>query len=402
MERLLTVEFGPSRSKRFGRAVAEAESGAGDCSEVEPGRYRVRFVLGEDAAAYTGLARLLERVRHWRATEVYWDGELVSAFTPKRWPSVPPSSSRRSGPAASTSATGSCPAARSAPCSTPNERSGTSWARTRRGTSSRSPSAPSFAPCSPGNSRPASTKTSMSQTSHQNTGERPRVTNRQAETPSRGAKKAAPHNGDGLLGARRVLDAAERPVGSEPLTHGTPERGIELRVARPYPGECTGVVVAVGQRVDVDAPDHVAARWIEHRVREPRAVAEVVGVSQQVCPVLVRRHRSRPLAVLPTGCRVDVMHRRGPRVVVLVVVLGAERLEHELRRLEPPRDVEVARDELVHATDGRTLAQVEPGESIVTCTSVLKVRLTKVQTRAASCSVAAPQSESSRTRRYRS
>jgi ribosome-binding ATPase YchF (GTP1/OBG family) len=38
-------------------------------------------------------------------------------------------------------------------------------------------------------------------------------------------------------------------------------------------------------------------------------------------------------------------------------VLGAERLEHELRRLEPPRDVEVARDELVHATDGRTLAQ---------------------------------------------
>jgi hypothetical protein len=30
-------------------------------------------------------------------------------------------------------------------------------------------------------------------------------------------------------------------------------------------------------------------------------------------------------------------------------VLRAERLEHELRRLEPPRDVEVARDELVHA-----------------------------------------------------
>ena len=33
------------------------------------------------------------------------------------------------------------------------------------------------------------------------------------------------------------------------------------------------------------------------------------------------------------------------------------------------------------------------------CASVLKVRLTKVQTTAASCSVAAPQSESSRTRR---
>jgi hypothetical protein len=54
MERLLTVEFGPSRSKRFGKAVAEAESGAGECSELEPGRYRTRFVLGEDSSAYTG------------------------------------------------------------------------------------------------------------------------------------------------------------------------------------------------------------------------------------------------------------------------------------------------------------------------------------------------------------
>src|SRR5215212_3347889 len=33
---------------------------------------------------------------------------------------------------------------------------------------------------------------------------------------------------------------------------------------------------------------------------------------------------------------------------------------------EPPRDVEVAREELVHATDRRTFAQVEPGERIVT------------------------------------
>jgi hypothetical protein len=80
VERALTVEFGPSRSKRFRKAVAEAQSGAGEYSELEPGRYRVRFVLGEDAAAYAGLARLLERVRHWRATEVYEDGEAVSAF----------------------------------------------------------------------------------------------------------------------------------------------------------------------------------------------------------------------------------------------------------------------------------------------------------------------------------
>jgi hypothetical protein len=59
MERLVPVEFGPSRSKRFGRALAEARGGPGECAEVEPGRYRARFVLGRDAAGYTGLARLL-------------------------------------------------------------------------------------------------------------------------------------------------------------------------------------------------------------------------------------------------------------------------------------------------------------------------------------------------------
>ena len=79
MERLMTVEFGPSRSKRFGRALAEARSRARECSGVEPGRYRARFVLGTDSAAYTGLARLLERVRHWRATDVYEGDEPVSA-----------------------------------------------------------------------------------------------------------------------------------------------------------------------------------------------------------------------------------------------------------------------------------------------------------------------------------
>jgi hypothetical protein len=80
MERLVSVEFGPSRSKRFGKAVAEAQSGSGECREVEPGRYRASFVLGDEEAAYAGLARLLERVRHWRATEVYEDEELVSSY----------------------------------------------------------------------------------------------------------------------------------------------------------------------------------------------------------------------------------------------------------------------------------------------------------------------------------
>ena len=83
VERLLTVEFGPTRSKRFAKAIAEAESGAGECTEAERGRYRVRFVLGEDATPYTGLARLLERVRHWRASEVYEGDEPVSVFHAK-------------------------------------------------------------------------------------------------------------------------------------------------------------------------------------------------------------------------------------------------------------------------------------------------------------------------------
>jgi hypothetical protein len=83
MERLLTVAFGPSRSKRFAKAVAEACGGPGEFSEPEPGRYRVSFLLGEDAAAYGGLARLLERVRHWRATEVYETDELVSTYHAK-------------------------------------------------------------------------------------------------------------------------------------------------------------------------------------------------------------------------------------------------------------------------------------------------------------------------------
>jgi len=83
MERLLTVEFGPSRSKRFGTALAEARRVARECSEVEPGRYRARFALGMESAAYAGLASLLERVRHWRATDVYEGDEPVSDYHAK-------------------------------------------------------------------------------------------------------------------------------------------------------------------------------------------------------------------------------------------------------------------------------------------------------------------------------
>jgi hypothetical protein len=77
---VLTVEFGPSRSKRFSKAVEEAQSGGGECSELEPGSYRVRFVMGSGGSVYTNLARLLQRVRNWRATEVYEGDQLVSSY----------------------------------------------------------------------------------------------------------------------------------------------------------------------------------------------------------------------------------------------------------------------------------------------------------------------------------
>jgi hypothetical protein len=80
MERLVEVQFGPSPSKRFGKAVAQAQRGPGECTQIEPGRYRVRFPLGSDAAIYSGLGRLLERVRQWRATDVYAGEELLSTF----------------------------------------------------------------------------------------------------------------------------------------------------------------------------------------------------------------------------------------------------------------------------------------------------------------------------------
>src|SRR6188508_491104 len=99
------------------------------------------------------------------------------------------------------------------------------------------------------------------------------------------------------LRARRILDAAEWPVGVEPLTYSAPERRVQVRAALPHPGERAGVVVPVGHWIDVDAPDHVAAHWIQHRVREPCPLAKVVGVPLQIRAVLVQRHLSRPGAV---------------------------------------------------------------------------------------------------------
>jgi len=83
VERCFTVAFGPSRSKRFGKALAEAGRGAHECVEVEPGRYEARFVVGKDPAVYAALAAFLAHVRHWRATEVREGDEPVSAYHAK-------------------------------------------------------------------------------------------------------------------------------------------------------------------------------------------------------------------------------------------------------------------------------------------------------------------------------
>jgi hypothetical protein len=80
VSKTFTVEFGPSRSARFPRAVAEARRLAGEFSEPEPGRYRGRFVVGEDARAYAALAAVIGHVRRWRASEVLEEDEAVSAY----------------------------------------------------------------------------------------------------------------------------------------------------------------------------------------------------------------------------------------------------------------------------------------------------------------------------------
>src|SRR5207248_2982856 len=54
----------------FPHAVRIA-GGASECLELEPGRYRATFRLGDDPAVYKQLGRLLATVRHWRSTDVY-------------------------------------------------------------------------------------------------------------------------------------------------------------------------------------------------------------------------------------------------------------------------------------------------------------------------------------------
>ncbi len=77
--RTVAVEFGPSSSKRFAKAVKAARAGASEFTELGQGRYRARFQLGDDPAPYKALGASVQSVRHWRATELTCDGDPASA-----------------------------------------------------------------------------------------------------------------------------------------------------------------------------------------------------------------------------------------------------------------------------------------------------------------------------------
>ena len=182
MERHVTVEFGPSRSKRFGKAVVEARKG-GECTEVEPGRYRVRFALGADSDAYTGLARLLERVRHWRATEVREGDEPLSPYHAREMAWCASSQLKTFGTCQFRFYYGVLPAARSVPYLTPSGPSGKARIRLRRWCS-RSGSA-HIAPLPlGGSSRPTSTLAGRFPTSRHKHGESQPLKNHRTKNAS--------------------------------------------------------------------------------------------------------------------------------------------------------------------------------------------------------------------------
>src|SRR6266487_3186598 len=142
----------------------------------------------------------------------------------------------------------------------------------------------------------------------------------------------------------RVLDVFEGPIRLDPPTHSSPQRRIELRLAPADPRKHARVDGFVRNGVDVDAPDHVAVGR-EHGVREAGPTFEVRGMPFEIRAILVRRHRTRPRALFPARCGMDVVHRGRPGGVVGLVVLRPERLQHELRCLESTRHDEVRRHE---------------------------------------------------------
>ena len=168
----------------------------------------------------------------------------------------------------------------------------------------------------------------------------------------------------GRLCARRVLDVGKRPVGHEPLTHGAPKGGVQLRMAHPYPRECQASwsLSAAGRWRRARS----RRRWrIEHRVHEPVRLRS--RRHRAACP-RDSRPASSPAArscshtrPSPRCAPSTTSGRRSPARCARARAAGGR-----TRSLETERDVKVARDELVHATIvdrwlGRT------GKTIITC-----------------------------------
>lgn len=73
----VTVVFGPSRSRFFDRALEHARAGGARLRELSPGRFRARFTLGRDPAAFAHVAALCGLVRRWRGSEFFAHGEPI-------------------------------------------------------------------------------------------------------------------------------------------------------------------------------------------------------------------------------------------------------------------------------------------------------------------------------------
>lgn len=74
-ERVLTVAFGPSRSRRVSLALSRARRLGVDLREVAPGRYVATFHLTDDLRAFAAAWALLSEVRFVAGTEIEVDGE---------------------------------------------------------------------------------------------------------------------------------------------------------------------------------------------------------------------------------------------------------------------------------------------------------------------------------------
>ena len=82
----------------------------------------------------------------------------------------------------------------------------------------------------------------------------------------------------------------------------------------------------LARRVDIHAADGVTSR-VENGVGEAAPRSEVGGVIREIAFVVGKAHRMRPRFADEAGRRLDVIHARGPRGIVALVVPDVERAQ---------------------------------------------------------------------------